>query len=305
MSATVRAALVYLVSWPLRLLDVIGAVYSSAVCVIRPSTYLWGDVRTQRTSTRTVRVTRPVAGSVVSLQFHAPNSVCQWRAKTFSEKEPETLAWIDAYSGSGALFDIGANVGLYSVYYAVTKPGRVYAFEPSVFNLAILAKNAHVNRVAQKIHIVPNPLSSTNGFAEFAIQSFEEGGALSAFGVAHGQDGKPLRPVMSYLTCGFTLDDLMDRGVLEPPALIKVDVDGIEHLILRGAENTLARPDCRSVLIEVNDEFVELSSVVTDVLTAAGFRRHERDQAITGSVNKSGNQIWSKSPLTSDTSSEN
>jgi len=299
MSAAVRAALVYLVSWPLRLLDAIGAVYSSGLGVIRPTTYLWGDIRSQRALTRTVRVSRQVAGSLVSLEFHAPNSICQWRAKTFWEKEPETLAWIDAYGGSGALFDIGANVGLYSVYYAVTKPGRVYAFEPSVFNLAILARNVHVNHVAKKIHIVPNPLSSANGFADFAVQSFEAGGALSAFGVAHGQDGKPLQPVMTYLTHGFTLDGLMDRGVLEPPALIKVDVDGIEHLILKGGEKTLARPDCRSVLIEVNEQFVELSSVVTDVLTAAGFKRHESEQATAGNLSKSGNQIWSKSPLVS------
>ena len=77
------------------------------------------------------------------------------------------------------------------------------------FNLALLAKNINANRVQDKIRIVTNPLTAQNEFADFNLQVTDEGGALSAFGVEYGQDGLPLQKVLSYQTCGFSLDHLM------------------------------------------------------------------------------------------------
>ncbi len=74
------------------------------------------------------------------------------------------------------------------------------AFEPSVFNLALLVKNISINGLASKTRIVPPPLSSADGFGDFTLQMTTEGGALSSFDVAYGQDGKPLNKVLSYIT---------------------------------------------------------------------------------------------------------
>ena len=41
------------------------------------------------------------------------------------------LNWIDEYGGEGTFYDIGANVGIYSIYYAKAKTGKVISFEPS------------------------------------------------------------------------------------------------------------------------------------------------------------------------------
>ena len=54
----------------------------------------------------------------ISFKFAAPNALCKWRYETFSSKEPETLEWINAMPSESVLWDIGANVGLYSVYAA-------------------------------------------------------------------------------------------------------------------------------------------------------------------------------------------
>ena len=54
----------------------------------------------------------------LELKSVTPNEVTRFRAHTFADKEPETLAWIEEYGGPGVFFDIGANVGLYSIYYA-------------------------------------------------------------------------------------------------------------------------------------------------------------------------------------------
>jgi FkbM family methyltransferase len=282
---------------PLRLLDSIAELYTWALSKIRPNFgYLWLDLQVQKISNRRRNVVHATGNKTYPFQFHTPNYLCEIRATTFSTKEPETLAWIDEYGGQGAFFDIGANVGLYSAYFASTKPGNVYAFEPSVFNLALLVKNLNANGLEKRIKIVSTPLTETNQFADFTLSSTQEGGALSAFGVDYGYDGKPLSRVSSYQTLGLSLDFLFECGVLaEYPAMIKIDVDGIEHLILRGAIKTISNPACKTVLVEVLHDFGLQKQEVFDILTKCGFELSNRLQslpALTASGDGSINQIW-------------
>ena len=67
--------------------------------------------------------------------FSIANPLLRLRAETFLTKEPETLEWIDRMNDDSVLWDIGANVGIYSIYAAVSKRANVIAFEPSFFNL--------------------------------------------------------------------------------------------------------------------------------------------------------------------------
>lgn len=231
----------------------------------------------------------------LNLQFYVPNRLCHYRAESFSSKEPETLKWIDEFGDDGVLFDIGANIGLYSVYFARTKKQDVYAFEPSVFNLGLLAKNVNVNHVEDFVRIVTTPLSSSNQFADFRLSSPDEGGALSAFGVSFGQDGQELKKFINYKTMGFSLDYLIDSGSIKSkPALIKIDVDGIEHLILAGAQETLKRTECRSVLVEVNENFSEQFQAVHNIMTGCGFIMDPRYNQHRSDRNIPRNQIWTK-----------
>ena len=85
------------------------------------------------------------------LKILTPNSLCEWRAKTFSTKEPETLEWIDSMQKDSILWDVGANIGLYSIYAAKRQNCSVWAFEPSVFNLELLARNISVNGLSKQI----------------------------------------------------------------------------------------------------------------------------------------------------------
>ena len=83
---------------------------------------------------------RTVVHNSIEMQFCVPNSLNSYRAKTFSSKEPETLEWIESFNKKSIFWDIGANIGLYSIYAAKYNNVQVYAFEPSVFNLEFLAK---------------------------------------------------------------------------------------------------------------------------------------------------------------------
>ena len=111
----------------------------------------------------------------IQLKFSVPNGLARWRAETFSDKEPETLEWIDKISKEEVLWDIGANVGLYSCY-AGKRGVRVFAFEPSVFNLELLARNIYLNELTNNICIVPIALTDKLGSSQMHMTSTEWGG---------------------------------------------------------------------------------------------------------------------------------
>lgn len=254
------------------------------------------DLTYQRLQSLTSVVTYIRQDNSLTLSLRVPNEVCRYRAETFETKEPETLRWIDQFGGEGAFYDIGANVGLYSLYYAQTKPGRVYAFEPSALNLRLLSLNISDNHLASRIVIVPNPLTETSEIASFRLSMLDEGGSMSTFGQDFGHDGSPIKSVLEYDTIAMSLDFMLTSGLLsEPPSLIKIDVDGIEHLILRGAQTVLASQSLRSILIEVNEDFRELCQEVCRILEAAGFRMMEREHSGMfehGAFSRTFNQVW-------------
>jgi len=150
--------------FPFYILNSLAWIYSKLLSVVKPHLgYYWLDSQAEKNRNLAQTVTHTLNdGSELKLFFYTPNWVCRFRAESFSTKEPETLEWIDKYGGNGSLFDIGANVGLYSIYYAATKKSNVYAFEPSVFNLALLTKNIFSNDLQGYIKIISNPLTENN-----------------------------------------------------------------------------------------------------------------------------------------------
>ena len=104
---------------------------------------------------------KTVIHNKISLTFHSPNRMNFYRIQTFSTKEPETLEWIDNFKKNKVFWDIGANIGLYSCYAAKKNDCKVFAFEPSIFNLELLSRNIHINSLSDQITIVPIPLSDT------------------------------------------------------------------------------------------------------------------------------------------------
>ena len=82
-------------------------------------------------------ITHTTGNKQIKLSFFTPNNICMLRANTFSTKEPETLLWIEEFGKDGGiLFDIGANIGLYSIFHSLLNKSKSYAFEPSLFNLS-------------------------------------------------------------------------------------------------------------------------------------------------------------------------
>lgn len=208
----------------------------------------------------------------ISIRLAAPNALCVYRARSLSEKEPETLQWIDGFKDPQVMWDIGANVGLYSIYAAKRHEQlKVVSFEPSYLNLELLARNIFNNGLDGRVSVIPLPLFEEMKESDFILQGLDRGGALSAFSVDYGYDNRPLEAMLRYRTVGLSIDEVVDKLGVPVPDSIKIDVDGVEHLILRGGRKVLSDPRVRSVLIELNHNFVEQHRTATALLAEYGF----------------------------------
>jgi FkbM family methyltransferase len=219
--------------------------------------------------------------------FSIPNILTRYRATSFSTKEPDTLTWLESIPIDAVLWDVGANVGLYSIYAAKKNGVRVFAFEPSVFNLELLARNIYLNRLQDRVTVIPVALSDALGPSMFKLSSTAWGGALSTFGQDFDQHGGKLNSIFEYQTMGMTMDQASQLLNIPAPRFIKIDVDGIEHFILRGG--TEALKGVESVMIEVDDGFAEQAEETARYLQNAGLRLLRKSGGDAGSQY---NQWW-------------
>jgi len=236
---------------------------------------------------------RTVEHDGTRLSFAVPNYTNVWRIQSFATKEPETLRWIDSMPRGAVLWDVGANVGLYSCYAAKRRNCRVFAFEPSVFNLELLARNVWLNELTEFVTLVPLPLSSSLATSTLNMSSTDWGGAMSTFGETYTHDGSELKRVFEFRTLGLSMDDAVARLGIPAPDYIKMDVDGIEHLILKGGPGVLRQ--ARGALVEINEEFEMQARDSATYLSAAGLTMREKLHAdmFEDSIFKNCyNQIW-------------
>ena len=192
------------------------------------------------------------------IKLHIPTKISSFRAKTFFSKEPDTLKWMsDNGKQNKVLFDIGANVGLYSLYYAKKFNGKVYAFEPSIRNIDLLTRNIKLNGLNSKISVFSNPLTNKNKIGEFFQYDLTAGLAGATFDsnftkkkIIEESNFKE-KKTSSFSTYGLSLDNLFKNKILPAPDLIKIDVDGNEFEILQGFGKVLSLRKKMHILIEI------------------------------------------------------
>lgn len=184
------------------------------------------------------------------------NWITHYRWRTYDTKEPETLDWLDQVVRDGDLiFDVGANIGVYTVYAALRHPGsRVVAFEPEYANLHLLRDNVIANGLTDRIDVYALALADAEGLTRVHVQDLTPGAALhtvSTHRIERTRTGKPV--VWTEGIYAMTLDRFCEQRSIWPNAL-KIDVDGTEPEILAGARKALQEPALRSVCIELPED---------------------------------------------------
>lgn len=217
--------------------------------------------------------------------FNTPNEMTSWRVRSLFDKEPDTIRWIEQMPPGSTLVDIGANVGMYSVFSAIVRGVKVFAFEPESQNYALLNSNIASNDLSDQVVAFPLALSDVMQLDKLYLSEFSGGGSCHSFAEKVGFDLKPRKAAFAQGAFSVTLDQLVESGAVPVPDFIKLDVDGIEHKVLQGARNTLARPGVRSVIVELNTHLPEHNAVI-EMLQTLGFSYDA--QQVKGALRKAG-----------------
>jgi len=202
-----------------------------------------------------------------------------YRAESFFDKEPETIAWIDAFE-AGKFADVGANIGVYSLYCAAKHPDVVVlAFEPQLENFNRLLKNIEINGFH---NIVPMHFALGDAVKEtrFYVKKNESGSS-------GGQIEKPIDEYGAYFEPdGVEAVPQFTLNMWPDVHYIKIDVDGHEGDVLCGSGVTLSNPFFRSMLIECNRSCIDIDWLITEMKLRGidlddrfnGMKPHSRDR---------------------------
>lgn len=217
-----------------------------------------------------------VRGKRMRFAMTGPSS--KKRLRTLFSKEPITLAWIDSFADGETFFDIGANIGMYTIYAAATRAAKVCAFEPEALNYAELNKNIFLNDLHGQVLGYCAAVSDLDKADRLLLSDFGVGISYHDFQENSWKEDKRFADDWSVSKddrrvqgcVGFRLDSLLGQG-LPVPQHIKIDVDGLEHRVIDGMLATLAMPELKTVLVEINFDNPKNLAVV-DRLLSLGWR---------------------------------
>ena len=151
-------------------------------------------------------------------------------------------AALDASLGPGAVFyDVGGGIGLYSLL-AARKGARVLVFEPHPDNAPCISRHARLNGLESSIQVIPMAAHSVSG--QIIMEFVQHGSQMAQSGSDDNGRQKTLR-----IPC-VTLDEFSQTQ--PPPTLVKVDVEGAESEVLKGAVRLFERVRPR-LICEVHD----------------------------------------------------
>lgn len=150
------------------------------------------------------------------------------------------------------VLDVGAHMGIFTLAAASrVAHGRVYAFEPSQAAAALLARNIRLNHWEDRAEVVPAAVGDTDGPVRFYASGLTTAASLGKSNVEYPLNRETLEsPVRELMVESVTVDRFCERLALMPDVL-KIDAEGAELLVLRGARRVLTSGD-PVVLCEVH-----------------------------------------------------
>jgi FkbM family methyltransferase len=212
-----------------------------------------------------------------SLVFAAISGNTIWRIDHLLDAEPETLDWLTHLTSNDVFYDVGANVGAYSIIAAKVHGARVFSFEPEALNYATLNRNIAYNQCWDQITAYCFAISNGLKIDRFYLACYAPGGALHSFGepMQAPLDGsvelKKFEPCFSQGAASFAIDDLIARGLPEP-TFLKIDVDGFEDRVIAGAANLLEKAARLTLLIEADPNLPSHLQMLAQI-EALGYER--------------------------------
>jgi FkbM family methyltransferase len=240
----------------------------------------------RRADTR-LRVAQGVLGQQRIQTRHGPLSFVTTHPQAlqypreFETREPETIAWIDGFETPCRFWDIGANIGVFSIYAGLRAGIEVRAFEPAAASYAAFCCNIEANRLDDRVFAYCLAFGDRTELGRLYLSATNAGSVFNAFESTEDCFGNEIAAVFRQSMIGFSIDGFRQQFLLPAPNYLKIDVDSTEERILEGGRQTLRDPELRSVLIELEAKETVRNIRLIEALEAAGFRlalRGERNQ---------------------------
>ncbi len=226
------------------------------------------------------------AGIKIKVRLDWATDITYWTGT--HEKHDELKVFLSYLREGMVVFDVGANIGFYALHFArkVGPNGKVYAFEPVPEYFERLKQHINLNDVTNIIP-VPIALSDQKGTAKMSVAS----GDSSLF---HHESDRFIEVPLA------TLDEFMSEHQINCAHALKLDVEGAELHVIRGANHTIQnfKP---IMMVELNATTLKAAGTSPEELfrtiVSYGYRAYviRNGQAIpTGEVVKPmGYRIWS------------
>jgi FkbM family methyltransferase len=181
-------------------------------------------------------------------RFWVPNKESETDIVYFTETE-QLHSFLRLLREGDVVWDVGANMGVYSMLAGkiVSTTGRVYCFEPERRLQRILKANRLVNKLGDRVVIVPLALGSTTGKAVLYESAVTMGthSLVKRFDDYRSKD-KAIQIEIS------RADDLVGQSILPPPNAIKIDVEGAEFDVCEGLKGLMESAPPRVIFLEVH-----------------------------------------------------
>jgi len=189
-----------------------------------------------------------------------------WRG--YDGYEPDTLrAWASLSARARGVLDIGANTGLFSLVAGAASMGRaeIHAFEPLSRIAEKTRSNADLN---SHLRIRVHEVAVTDRSGEVTI--FDPGGDHN-YSASLDSSFLDLRPIDGRRVRGLTVDDFVRESGMSYVDLVKIDVEGCEDRVLRGAESTISNHRPRVVMELLPNASTEIMEAIRALL-GRGYR---------------------------------
>ncbi|MGH8047663.1 MAG: FkbM family methyltransferase, partial [Chthoniobacterales bacterium] len=189
-----------------------------------------------------VRRLRTVARKLGILGILKP--ILARRQRSYEEAFHEALK--SAVSSGDIVWDVGANVGLYTCHFLdwSGETGRVVAFEPLPMAFAELGRTLAAHPGGSRAQLLNVAVADRAGQAMFTGDLEDADVTKTAHLAEQGEGGIPVDVI--------TADMAMNERGVPPPTVVKIDVEGFEEDVLRGGAAAFGASTCRHVLVEMH-----------------------------------------------------
>jgi FkbM family methyltransferase len=208
------------------------------------------------------------------LTFNYSNYRTKYRATTAYSKEPQTIEWLKLFGNECEFYEVGANVGVFSIFFSSYFKNQSFAFEASIINCLEFWRNVSVNDLGDLITLVPIPLGEKCALGKLFLPGFDPGQSFVSF-LATNPSPITSESLIVYNSIALTLDSLFQNDIIgSKESLLKIDVDGNELEILRGSNLLLNSGKVKSIAVEKSCS-EQIQSNIEMFLDSKGYKKFE------------------------------